>query len=109
MCCTEYIKEWISEVVKEGHVEVILQQVMQQCDAVKQTYGGIEYEIPIDELCEERMMLTGLIKYVDYREVSEEKKKELQSIYLPVKKQNRNELCSCGSGQKFKKCCGRFI
>lgn len=109
LCCTEYIKEWISEVVKEGHVEVILQQVMQQCDAVKQTYGGIEYEIPIDELCEERMMLTGLIKYVDYREVSEEKKKELQSIYLPVKKQNRNELCSCGSGQKFKKCCGRFI
>ena len=66
LCCTEYIKEWISEVVNEGHVEVILQQVMQQCDAMNQTYSGIEYEIFIDELGEERMMLTGLNKYVDY-------------------------------------------
>lgn len=108
LCCTEYIKEWIREVVKEGHVEVILQQIMQQCDAVKQSYGGIEYKIPIDELCEERMMLTGLIENVDYQEISDDKWKELQSLYLPIKKQHRNELCLCGSGRKFKKCCGRF-
>lgn len=108
LCCTGYIKEWIREVVKEGHIEVILQQVMQQSDAVKQSYGGIEYEIPIDELGEERMMLTGLIESVDYQEISDDKKKELQSIYIPIKKQQRNELCSCGSGRKFKKCCGRF-
>ncbi len=86
LCCTEYIKEWIRMVVKEGNVEVILQQVMQQSDAIKQSYGGIEYEIPIDELCEERMMLTGLIANVGYREISDDKKKELQSIYLPIKK-----------------------
>jgi hypothetical protein len=24
------------------------------------------------------------------------------------KKQGRNELCDCGSGKKFKKCCGAF-
>ena len=24
----------------------------------------------------------------------------------PARKQGRNELCNCGSGKKFKKCCG---
>ncbi|MCU0324418.1 MAG: YchJ family protein [Spirosomaceae bacterium] len=26
---------------------------------------------------------------------------------LPQNVQNRNDLCACGSGKKFKKCCGR--
>ena len=25
------------------------------------------------------------------------------------REQGRNELCNCGSGKKFKKCCGRVI
>jgi|TARA_Y100000310_G_scaffold200361_1_gene200428 hypothetical protein len=28
-------------------------------------------------------------------------------IRLPQKKVGRNTPCSCGSGKKFKKCCGR--
>ena len=24
-----------------------------------------------------------------------------------IKSQNRNELCACGSGKKYKKCCGK--
>lgn len=27
----------------------------------------------------------------------------------PAKKQGRNELCDCGSGKKFKKCCGEPV
>ncbi len=27
----------------------------------------------------------------------------------PAKKQGRNELCNCGSGRKFKKCCGEPV
>ena len=30
-----------------------------------------------------------------------------QIIHLPKKSQNRNEKCNCGSGVKFKKCCGK--
>ena len=28
---------------------------------------------------------------------------------LRRREQGRNELCNCGSGKKFKKCCGRVI
>jgi uncharacterized protein YchJ len=30
-----------------------------------------------------------------------------QIIHPPQKTQNRNEKCNCGSGKKFKKCCGK--
>lgn len=39
-----------------------------------------------------------------YKETEQDKKKqELKKQY----KVGRNDLCPCGSGTKFKKCCGR--
>jgi uncharacterized protein YecA (UPF0149 family) len=35
------------------------------------------------------------------------KPSRLDKEYLRRKEQPRNELCNCGSGKKFKKCCGR--
>jgi uncharacterized protein YecA (UPF0149 family) len=28
---------------------------------------------------------------------------------MPPKEQGRNEKCSCGSGKKYKNCCGRRV
>ena len=45
--------------------------------------------------------------------LSEDKKKELQKAFKATKtvvkddKIGRNEPCPCGSGKKFKKCCGK--
>lgn len=32
---------------------------------------------------------------------------EIEKDYALKKKVGRNELCPCGSGKKYKKCCGR--
>ena len=32
---------------------------------------------------------------------------EIKKDHPPKKKVGRNELCPCGSGKKYKKCCGR--
>ena len=34
-------------------------------------------------------------------------KKKAKAEPRRVKKQGRNELCSCGSGKKYKQCCGK--
>ena len=33
--------------------------------------------------------------------------KEQQSPSIPIPSRLRNKLCTCGSGKKFKKCCGK--
>jgi len=44
---------------------------------------------------------------------SKEKRKEIQRAYKDSKtvvntdKVGRNDLCTCGSGKKYKKCCGK--
>ena len=44
---------------------------------------------------------------------SEEKRNEIQKAYKESKivrnaeKVGRNDLCPCGSGKKYKKCCGK--
>ncbi len=40
--------------------------------------------------------------------LAEEKQSRSESVTPPVKpKQGRNERCACGSGKKYKRCCGR--
>ncbi|MBZ7976793.1 preprotein translocase subunit SecA [Campylobacter sp. RM12637] len=36
-----------------------------------------------------------------------ETNEEIQEIEKPIKKQSRNEPCACGSGKKYKDCCGK--
>gem|GEM_PF-6466998 len=106
---TDFIKKWAQAVVEKKKIEIILIQVMQQTDATREGYGGIEYEIPIDVLSEERMMVTGLYRHVDTIHISEDVMYQLKSLYRQVVKQPRNELCACSSGKKFKNCCDRYI
>lgn len=37
------------------------------------------------------------------------KNKPIRNVpqFMRKKDQNRNELCNCGSGSKYKKCCGK--
>lgn len=45
-----------------------------------------------------------------YRERQDELKKEEKRVKGPLvlpEKVGRNDPCPCGSGKKFKKCCGR--
>jgi len=49
------------------------------------------------------------LKFVETSSIkSEEKTNEEKSISQINKKVKRNELCPCGSGKKYKKCCGKL-
>lgn len=66
-----------------------------------------EYAQQVLELCESELLSDS--KYVErlerhYRMVKDAVKREPQRAIEP--KAKRNEPCPCGSGKKFKKCCG---
>lgn len=47
-------------------------------------------------------------RLVDYPvNIDAQVKMEKRMLHSKLHKQSRNELCSCGSNRKFKKCCGR--
>ncbi len=73
-------------------------------------YNGISNEVNPDYFCESYMQIYA------YSQERIEKLAEKVRInwvrdYLRTnqRKPGRNNLCICGSGKKFKKCCGKFI
>ena len=52
----------------------------------------------------------AMMQHMEDMRYSHLSKAEREAIIIPVRtelKIQRNELCSCGSGKKFKKCCGK--
>jgi SWIM/SEC-C metal-binding protein len=62
---------------------------------------------------EEILQQHGLVGNVDVNPAGEESLQELDAILnkpqtqLVEQKPQRNDPCSCGSGKKYKKCCGQ--
>jgi len=53
------------------------------------------------------MFRRGNIVEEDIREIAEEVVESMNNpVILRVDKHGRNQLCPCGSGKKYKKCCG---
>ena len=49
---------------------------------------------------------TAAVPTIAIEETEDEKKEKPNEIYSDSKKVGRNEKCPCGSGKKFKHCCG---
>ena len=68
------------------------------------------YEDPISEEQREKLltfMIAGVKKLYDIFRESDDVYENAESMPVPSKgKTGRNDLCPCGSGKKFKKCCG---
>jgi len=75
-------------------------------NAPQQTSGGTE-----DSMTQDNMAVSGSSSVVPRREgggADESGLKLNLPRRRPVAKVGRNEPCSCGSGKKFKQCCGRM-
>lgn len=55
------------------------------------------------------LMATGMeaLEQAKTTDTAEELPKPVQIVKMAVEKIGRNEKCPCGSGLKFKKCCGK--
>lgn len=45
------------------------------------------------------------IEFEWYKDLEMEEVIDKEPIFIPSKEPNRNEICFCGSGKKYKKCC----
>jgi uncharacterized protein YchJ len=75
----------------------------------------------LKEICDKQMLdnnpqrLDNIFKILDNKHITHNKKCITRSILRnPLinrnqNKQGRNEKCNCGSGVKYKKCCGRNL
>lgn len=57
-----------------------------------------------NSLCDEQIKFDST-KYVNYSLPYSSETPKLPDTYINPNKIGRNDLCSCGSGKKYKKCC----
>ncbi|MDA1099421.1 MAG: UPF0149 family protein [Proteobacteria bacterium] len=69
------------------------------------------YTLPIDEKKREELIIgaaAGVMRmHAYYRRQGREYAAQTETFVRPHRKIGRNEPCPCGSGKKYKRCCGR--
>lgn len=73
---------------------------------VEEIYDVMKEQNPFNEkhYCKK---LEKLPEYIENYEVDSDPREEIQKPVIHEQKVNRNEPCPCGSGKKYKKCCGK--
>lgn len=115
---TELSKNYdVSEEFIVGFVDGISESLYNQIDIEKISINEeIQFDINLEELYFNMLDARAdyLYNLLEWRDVlSEDKLKEInirwrssKVVVNPVKV-GRNDVCTCGSGKKYKKCCGR--
>lgn len=95
----------LAKVFGERGLDIAGVELVLALDHLRKTYEGRDpYEPLQDWLAGKRIFSDTCRNFLRTIE-DDQKKKDVFQIRVP-KKQGRNDLCSCGSGIKHKRCCG---